>query len=112
MLFIRTVEGITHTLGKLVRGEQAVSLHHSALAVQPFGFDGVEPGAFHGQIAHQYPHSVAIPFILHFVVVLSDPFPNLPANVPRRIVPHHHEHSLALPLSHSLRQSLRQHHSR
>src|SRR6266498_33937 len=95
MLFIRTVIGMAHTLGKLLRGEQAVSFHHSALAVQPLRLNRVEPWAFGGEIAHQYPHSVTSSFMLHLVVMFLDPLLNLTASVPGRIVPHHHQYPLA-----------------
>src|SRR6266849_10629510 len=95
MLFIRTIEGITDTLGKFMRGEQAISFHHPTLAMQPFGFNWVEPGAFDGQIARQYPHSVTSSFIFDLVVVLPDPLTDLFADMPGSIIPHQHEHSLA-----------------
>src|SRR5207253_10098965 len=92
--FISTTIGVTDALGKLVGGEQADSLHYPALAVQPLGFNGVEPGAFRGQIADQYPHSVTSSFVLHFVVMFLDPLTNLVASMPGRIVPHQHEYPL------------------
>src|SRR5450759_4623336 len=95
MLFIRTAVGIAHTLGKLLGGKQTVSFHHPALAVQPFGFNWVEPGTFGGQVTDQYPHTITLSFMLHLVVVFSDPLSNLFTHMPRCVVPYHHQHSLA-----------------
>src|SRR5438128_749034 len=95
MPFIRTTIGITYTLGKLVGGEQTVSFYHPALAVQPLWLNRVEPGAFGGQIARQYPHSVTPSLVLDLVVVLSHPFSNLFAHVPGSVIPHQHQYSFA-----------------
>jgi hypothetical protein len=95
MLFVGTAIGIAYALGKFLGGEEAFSFHYPALAVQPSGFNRVEPGAFRREIARQYPHFVTPSLVLDLVVVLFDPLTNLFADVPGGVVPHHHKYPLA-----------------
>ena len=87
-----------------VGGKQALSVHYPVLAVRPPGSDGVEPGAFDGQIARQFPHAVTSSFIVDLAVVLSDPLTNPEASMPGRVVPYQRT-SARLPrvICHALR---------
>ena len=49
MLVVRTLDCRADPLGQLVGTEQTRGLYHLALAVNPFGFDRVEPRALLGQ---------------------------------------------------------------
>ena len=65
--------------------QQAVRFRDRPLPMDPFRFDGVEPGAFTGQWADHDAHTVRAP--LDLVIVLADPAPHRVAAVPRGIIP-------------------------
>src|SRR5688572_24554394 len=77
----------------LVGTEQTRGLYHLALAVNPFGFDRVEPRALLGQQTSDDPHSTTTLF--YFSVVRTDPAPDLTAYVPAGVVPDQNQHLLA-----------------
>src|SRR5215207_8595757 len=82
MLVMRTIENLTDPVGEFVSAEQSVGLYNLALAVDPFGLDGVKPRTPFWQKAAYDPHSAA---------ALSD----LAAYVPARVVPDENQHFLA-----------------
>src|SRR5579859_1692894 len=59
------------TLGQLFGGKQSVGFDHVALAVDPFGFNRVEPGALRRQQKGQDTH--ASPIQLDLPIVLTNP---------------------------------------
>src|SRR5579884_1993005 len=85
MSFIRTSIIGTDALGQRFRGEQTVRLNDGTLAVHPFGFDGVEPGALFGQKQWQNTHATAFRFRL--LVVLTYPRAYQLTCMPGGIVP-------------------------
>src|SRR5919112_6271383 len=97
MLVVWTLEGRAHPLGQLVGVEQPIGFYHFALAVNPLGLHGVQPGAFGGQIAAYDPHPVEGAF-LDLVVVFFDPTTGFLAYVPGSVVPDQNPHLLAPPI--------------
>src|SRR5215217_7244450 len=94
MLVVWALKGRAHPLGQLVGVEQPIGFYHFALAVNPLGLHGVEPGTFGGQIAAYDPH----PFeraLLDLVVVFFDPITGFFAHVPGSVVPDQKPHLLA-----------------
>jgi hypothetical protein len=85
MLVVRTIEDSAHPLGKLVCPEYSIGLHHLALAVDPFRFDGLKPRTLLRKKATYDPHSTAA--VLDAAVVRSEPPPDLLGDVPGGIVP-------------------------
>ena len=71
MSFVRTVKVGTDPLGKLASREQLVGFNNSALAMQPFGLDGIEPGTFRREQKGQDADAFALLFDL--LVVLAYP---------------------------------------
>src|SRR5215218_6030923 len=57
MLVMRTTEDPTDSVGKFVSTHQPIGLDHLALAVYPFGLDGVKPRTLFRQKAAYDPHS-------------------------------------------------------
>src|SRR3712207_2902659 len=57
MLVMRTSEDSADPLGELVSAQQTVGLDHFTLAVNPFGFDGVQPRTLLWQQATYDPNS-------------------------------------------------------
>ena len=62
MWFIRTAKMGTNTLGQLLSGKQPVGFHHGTLAMNPPGFNRVEPGTFGRQVARQDANALALRF--------------------------------------------------
>src|SRR5215211_2321579 len=85
MLVMRTTENPAYPIGEFVGAKEPVGLDHLALAVNPFGFYGVQPRALLGQKAAYDPHSFAAAFDL--AVVLAEPSSDLAAYVPGSVVP-------------------------
>src|SRR3954451_13322550 len=85
MLVMRTTEDPTDPVSKLVGAQQTLGLDHLPFAVNPFGFDGVQPRALLGQQTAHDPHAFAALFDL--AVMFSEPAPDLAAYVPGGIVP-------------------------
>src|SRR5215208_1535911 len=93
MLVMRTIENLTDPVGEFVSAEQSVGLYNLALAVDPFGLDGVKPRTPFWQKAAYDPHSAAALFDL--TVMFSEPSSELAAYVPARVVPDENQHFLA-----------------
>src|SRR5215207_6892890 len=85
VLVMRTVEDPANPLGQLVSSQQPLGLDHFPLAVYPLGFYGVEPRTLLGQKATHDPHSLST--LLDFPVMLSEPAPDLPGDMPTGVVP-------------------------
>jgi hypothetical protein len=62
MFVVRTSKHRADSLGQLIGTEQTVGFDHFSLAVNPFGFDCVEPRTLLGQQTTDDPH----PFLLAF----------------------------------------------
>src|SRR3712207_6618879 len=95
MLIVRTLECRADPPGQLVGTEQTRGLDHLALAVNPFGLDGVEPRALLGQQTSDDPHST-MTTLFDFSVVRTDPAPDLTAYVPAGVIPDQHPHSFEI----------------
>src|SRR5215217_3749913 len=85
MLVMGTTKRPAHPVGEFIRAQQSVELHHLALAMNPFGLDGVQPRTLLREKATDDPHPTAA--LLHFSVVFAEPAPHLPGDVPACIVP-------------------------
>src|SRR3712207_674806 len=85
MLIVRTVKGNTNPSSKVPSGEQAFSLHHPPLAMNPFGFYRVEPRTPLWQQTNNDPNAPATLF--DSSVMLPDPAPDLFGGVPASVVP-------------------------
>ena len=85
MLVMGATKRPAHPVGEFVRAQQSVELHDLALAMNPFGLDGVQPRTLLRQKATDDPHSTAA--LLHFSVVFAQPVPDLPGDVPACVVP-------------------------
>src|SRR5918999_2364340 len=93
MFVVRTSKHRADSLGQLIGTEQTVGFDHFSLAVNPFGFDCVEPRTLLGQQTTDDPH----PFLLALFqspVALTDPPSDLPTYVPAGVVPDQHQHLL------------------
>jgi hypothetical protein len=93
MLVMRTIESPAYSVGKFVGSEQSVGLYNFALAMNPFGLDGVQPRTLLGQKTAQDPHSASALF--HSAVVFSEPPADLFADVPAGVVPDQKKNLLA-----------------
>src|SRR3954451_13816442 len=93
MLVMWTAEDPADPLGQLVSAQKTLGLDHFALAVDPFGLDGVKPRTLLGQKAAYDPHSFAAPF--DKAVVRTEPAPDLFGDMPARVVPDQKQELLA-----------------
>ena len=73
--------------------QDALGLHRVFLAVNPFGFNGIEPGAFHRQAAHQ---QTATALGLDAAIVGFEPICDLPTHMPTGIIPEQQQDAFAL----------------
>src|SRR5687768_3912743 len=80
MLVMRTTEDPAYPVCEFVSSQQSVGFDDLALAVYPFGLDGVQPRTLFGQQAADDPHSASA--LLDFSVVLSEPPSDLPGDMP------------------------------
>jgi hypothetical protein len=94
MRLARAAQGGMDAVGQFVAGQQAVGFSHLALAMHPFGLDGIKPGAFAGQLAAEEPHPVASRFDL--LIVGADPGTHGATDVPGGVVPDQQERGRAL----------------
>jgi hypothetical protein len=85
-------------VGELVSAQQTVGFDYFALAVDPLGLYGVEPRALFGQKAAHDPHSGFTPAVFDLAVVLTEPAPDLLADVPASVVPDEEQDFLAKSL--------------
>jgi hypothetical protein len=85
MLVMWATKYPAYPLGKPVCPQQSVWFDDLALAVYPLGLYGVKPRAPLGQQATHDPHSASA--LLDFSVVPSETTPDLPGDVPARVVP-------------------------
>jgi hypothetical protein len=69
----------------LLRSEQPVRFDDRPFAMDPFGFNGVQPGAFPWQATRQDAHP--LPGLLPLVMVLPQPRTHLFTDMPRRVIP-------------------------
>jgi hypothetical protein len=74
----------TDPRGKLFGSKQSVMLDHIPFGMDPFGFNGIEPGTFRGQKQRQNTHTLSLSF--DQTVVLSDPGPHHLAHVKGGII--------------------------
>jgi len=71
MSFIGTVKIGTNALGQVLCREDRVGFNNGTLAMDPFGFNGIEPKTLFGQKQRENPHAFARGLRLH--VVLTNP---------------------------------------
>jgi len=96
MRFIGTPKIGTDPFSQLTGREQAVRFHHVALAMNPFRFNGIEPGTLLGQQERQ--DMYACTGLLNLHVVLTDPGANSLTNMPRSMIPDQEPVGLPKPL--------------
>src|SRR5258708_17224237 len=94
MMFPVSTKGSADALLELVGRQQTGRLDHTAFAMNPLGFDRIEPGAFDRQRTGK--NSYAAPPVSDRTIVGPDPGPHFPTEMPRGIVPNQHEHVGAL----------------
>src|SRR5215210_7990388 len=85
MLVVKTTERPEHPVGQFIRAQQSIELHDLALAMNPFGLDGVQPRALLRQKATDDPYPTAA--LLDFSIVFAEPSSDLPGDVPACVVP-------------------------
>ena len=85
MFVVRTTERPAHPVGQFIRAQQSIELHDLALAMNPFGLDGVQPRALLRQKATDDPYPTAA--LLDFSIVFAEPSSDLPGDVPACVVP-------------------------
>ena len=85
MSFLSTAIIGIDALHDLLRTEQPVRFDDRPFPMHPLGLNGIQPGAFTRQPARHDAHALSC--LLHLVIVLAQPRPDLVADVPRRIVP-------------------------
>src|SRR4030095_7712902 len=83
--FLGTAVGVADASGELVGRQEAVGFDNAALAVDPGGLNGVEPGALTGQVAGDDADTGASP--LDPAIVVADPAADEVADVPGGVVP-------------------------
>src|SRR5215203_2861624 len=86
VLVMRTTEDPTDPIRKLISSQKSVRFHHLALAVNPLGLYGVVPRTLLRQQAAHDPYSIAAA-LFDFSVMLPEPAPDLPGDVPASVVP-------------------------
>src|SRR5215216_4427813 len=86
MLVTRTTEDPTDPIRKLISSQKSVRFHHLALAVNPLRLYGVEPRTLLRQQAAHDPYSIAAA-LFDFSVMLPEPAPDHPGDVPASVVP-------------------------
>src|SRR3954453_630411 len=92
MRLIGARERRADAFGQFAGGEQAGGLDHLALAVDPLGLGGIEPGALDGQGAGHDPDAAAA--VPPLSVVLADPAADVLAQMPGGVVPDQEERRL------------------
>jgi hypothetical protein len=85
MRFISTPKVGTNALSQLFGGEEPIAFDHIALSMDPFGFNGIEPGTLRGQKQRQNTHAFALGFDL--TVMLSYPGPHDLAHMKGGVIP-------------------------
>src|SRR5215208_5455169 len=90
---MRTTKDPTDPIRKLISSQKILRFHDLALAMNPFGLDGVEPRTLLRQQAAHDPHSASA--LLEFSVVSSQPAPDLPGDMPTSVVPDEEQNLLA-----------------
>ena len=60
MFVVRTVEGLTYSLGQFVGSEQTIGFYHPPFAANPFGLYRVEPRAPFGHKAADDAYSISL----------------------------------------------------
>src|SRR5262245_29965680 len=83
----------TDAVSDLLGAEQPCGLDNGALAMDPLGFDGIEPRALDGQEAGQEAHPLPLP--LDVAVVRTNPGPHALTDVPGGLVPDQDPHPQA-----------------
>jgi hypothetical protein len=81
----RTAKGGVDALNEFGRAEEAIGFDDAALAVDPLGLDGIEPGRLDGELADEEANPLALP--LDLAVVRVEPGRDRLAEVPGGIVP-------------------------
>src|SRR5215207_7545166 len=107
MLVMRTSEDPTDSVGEFISTQQPIGLHLLALAVHPFGLDGVQPRTLFRQKAACDPHSSFAAALLNLTIMFSEPSSHLAAYVPGSVVPDENQHFLEAAAS-----RFSQHHER
>jgi hypothetical protein len=95
---VRTTEDPTDPIGEFVGAKQSAGLDHFALAMYPFGLDGVQPRALLWQKAPHDPHSGFAPAVFDVAVMLAEPASYLFGDVPGSVVPGQEQDLLAKSL--------------
>src|SRR5215207_9200710 len=95
MLVMRTTKDPTDPIRKLISSQKIVRFHDLALAMNPFGLYSVEPRTLLRKKATHDPHSSFAAALLDFSVVSSEPAPDLPGDMPARVVPDEEQNLLA-----------------
>src|SRR5215210_3524660 len=93
MLVMRTIEDSANPVGKLVSAQRSLGLDDLALAVYPLGLYGVQPRTLLRKKTTHDPHSASA--LLDSAVVSSEPAPDLPGDMPARVVPDEEPNLLA-----------------
>src|SRR5919199_1593183 len=107
MSMVGTVEGGADALDEFGGWQQTSRFDDAALAMDPLGFDGIQPRRLDRQIARHDPHPGAGQFDL--AVVATDPGPDLMTDMPGGVVPDQQQRCLPerLQLGAAPRQVLR-----
>src|SRR5215211_379532 len=95
MLVMRTTKDPRDSIRKLISSQKTVGFYNLALSVNPLRLDGVEPRTLLRQQAAHDPYSSFAAALFDFSVVLPEPAPDLPGNVPGSVVPEENHGLLA-----------------
>src|SRR5215203_4102195 len=95
MLVMRRTENPAYPIRKLVGSKQPVWLDDLALAVYPLRLYGVQPRTPLRKKATHDPHPSFAAALLDPAVVSSEPAPDLPGDMPARVVPDEEQNLLA-----------------
>ncbi len=85
MRFIGTSKVGTDAFSQLASRKQAIEFNHVTLGMDPFGFNGIEPGAFRGQ--QERPNPNAFARLLDLLIVLPYPGTGRLTLVPGGVIP-------------------------
>ena len=92
MIKMLAVESSTNPVSQVLSGKSSIRLDNAAFAMNPFGFNWIEPGAFYRQETYQ--EANAIPGSFDGAIMFTNPGPHDLTDMPTRIIPNHRQHRM------------------
>jgi len=92
MIKMLAVESSANPVSQVLPGKGGIRLYNATLAMNPFRFDWVEPGAFYRQETNQ--EANASPGSFDLAIMFTNPGPHDLTDMPTRIIPNHRQHRM------------------